>query len=521
MTPERWQQIAQLYETALDRSPDTRAAFLAEQCGTDEDVRREVEALLAKSNASLIVDRPLAKTAASVLGVAPRLTPGTTLGPYRVDGLLGAGGMGEVYRARDTKLNRDVALKVLPETFTADRDRVGRFLREAQVLASLNDPHIAAIHGYEDSGAVHALVLELVEGPTLADRIAQGPVPLDEALGIARQIADALATAHDHGIIHRDLKPANIKVRDDGAVKVLDFGLAKALTESPNVASVNLTNSPTLTSPMGATGIGVLLGTAAYMSPEQAKGRPVDKRTDIWAFGCVLYEILTGRPAFGGDDVSETLAAVLRSEPDWTLLPSETPSAVRILVERCLAKDRRQRVGDIAAARFALTEASKLEPRPIEASRTMRWKRVLPVAAATVLSGALVGGVAWSLSSSASPPIITRFSIPLPEGQRLSNLGNRNVAFSPDGTQIVYVANQRLYRRSMSERQPTLIQGTEATRQGVTNPTFSPDGRSVVYWSGDDQTLKRIPIAGGIASTICPAVNPYGVSWDKDQIVFG
>src|SRR5262249_51007942 len=365
-----------------------------------------------------------------VLGVAPRLKPGTTLGAYRIDALLGAGGMGEVYRARDTKLNRDVALKVLPETFTSDRERVGRFLREAQVLASLNDPHIAAIHGYEDSGAVHALVLELVEGPTLADRIASGPLPLDEALGIARQIADALTTAHDHGIIHRDLKPANIKVRDDGTVKVLDFGLAKAQTEGNSVAPLNLTNSPTLTSPMGATGVGVLLGTAAYMSPEQAKGRAVDKRADIWAFGCVLFEMLGGKQGFDGEDVGDTLASVLRSEPDWTLLLVDTPPAVRILIERCLAKDPRQRVADISVVQFVLTETAKLSgpshvSGAVPTQRTPLWKRAVPLTATALLIGMLVGNAGWRVSRSTAPPAITRFSVTLPDGQRFTNPGRQ------------------------------------------------------------------------------------------------
>src|SRR5437660_1205100 len=252
------------------------------------------------------------------------LGPGTRLGPYEIVSALGAGGMGEVYRARDTKLGRDVALKVIPDTFALDPDRRARFQREAQVLASLNHPHIAAIYGLEDSGETHALVLELVEGETLADRIARGAILLDEALPIARQICEALDAAHEQGIVHRDLKPANIKVTPDGVVKVLDFGLAK-LAERSGAPTSDLSLSPTITSPAMMTGVGMLLGTAAYMSPEQAKGRPADKRSDIWAFGCVLYEMLTGKRAFGGDDVSDTIAAVLRAEPDWSALPAATP----------------------------------------------------------------------------------------------------------------------------------------------------------------------------------------------------
>src|SRR5438128_4057193 len=253
---------------------------------------------------------------------------------------LGAGGMGEVYRARDSKLNRDVALKILPEAVAIDSERIARFRREAQVLASLNHPHIAAIYGFEDSGSVHALVLELVEGPTLADRIRQGPIPIDEALSIARQIADALQAAHEQNIIHRDLKPANIKLRPDGTVKVLDFGLAKAL-EPVSAFGGDVTASPTITSP-AMTRLGVILGTAAYMAPEQAKGRAADKRSDVWAFGAVLYEMLTGTRAFDGDDMTDVLGAVVRLEPDWSRVPAAVPPAIRTLLQGCLVKDRRQ-----------------------------------------------------------------------------------------------------------------------------------------------------------------------------------
>src|SRR6266540_4362768 len=262
------------------------------------------------------------------------LLSGARLGQYEILAALGAGGMGEVYRARDSKLNRDVALKILPDTFAADAERIARFRREAQVLASLNHPNIGHIYGLEDSTTLPALVLELIEGPTLADRIAQGPIPLDEALPIARQIAEALEAAHEHGVIHRDLKPANIKITPEGVVKVLDFGLAK-LAEPAAVSGVAplVSNSPTITSPAMMTGIGTLLGTAAYMAPEQAKGRPADKRSDVWAFGCVLFEMLTGRRPFEGEDVSDTLAAVLRGEPDWNVLPADAPPHLRAIVK--------------------------------------------------------------------------------------------------------------------------------------------------------------------------------------------
>src|SRR5689334_20879247 len=299
---------------------------------------------------------------------------GARLGVYEVIAQLGEGGMGQVYRATDTKLKRQVAIKILPLSFAADPDRLARFQREAEVLASLNHPHISAIYGLEKSDGTTALVMELVEGEDLSQRIARGPIPLDEALPIARQIAEALEAAHEQGIIHRDLKPANIKITPNGNVKVLDFGLAK-LAEAPagGSSSSPLSMSPTITSPAMMTGVGVLLGTAAYMSPEQAKGREADKRSDIWAFGCVLYEMLTGRRAFDGDDMSDTLASVLKIDPEWTRLPADLPPSLRTLIQRCLAKDRRQRVSDIAAARFVLNELSA-NPQPrggVEAETTV------------------------------------------------------------------------------------------------------------------------------------------------------
>jgi serine/threonine protein kinase len=282
------------------------------------------------------------------------LSPGQRLGPYEVVGAIGAGGMGEVYRARDTKLGRDVALKVLLAPLAADPDRLARFRREAQVLASLNHPNIGHIYGFEDGGTTHALVLELIEGPTLADRISQGAIPVAEALPIARQIAEALEAAHEHGIVHRDLKPANIKLRPDGTVKVLDFGLAKAM-EPVGASSVDAMNSPTLS--IHATQAGMVLGTAAYMSPEQARGKAVDRRTDLWAFGAVLYEMLTASRTFPGDEVTDMIVSVMSKEPDWDRLPAETPGAIRTLLRRCLRKEPRQRLADAGAARMEIDDA--------------------------------------------------------------------------------------------------------------------------------------------------------------------
>ena len=319
------------------------------------------------------------------------LSKGTRLGPYQVERLLGTGGMGEVYRARDTTLNRDVAIKVLLPAVTADPERLSRFSREAQVLASLNHPHIAQIYGLEDAGGVPALVLELVDGPTLADRIAHGAIPISEALPIAAQIAEALEAAHEQGIIHRDLKPANIKVREDGTVKVLDFGLAKAFDPSRSTDPDPM-NSPTIS--LHATHVGVILGTAAYMSPEQAKGRAVDRRADLWAFGAVLFEMLTGRRAFGGDEVSEIMAHVLMEEPDWNALPAGTPLPIRRLLRRCLEKDRKRRLDSAAAARFELEEAMTAAGENGNAAADSRaaWRRALPWALTGVSAVALALG---------------------------------------------------------------------------------------------------------------------------------
>ncbi len=376
------------------------------------------------------------------------LTLGTRLGPYEVTAQIGVGGMGEVYRATDTNLKRSVAIKVLPDSVASDAERLARFQREAEVLASLNHPNIAAIYGLERSGGMTALVMELLEGPTLADRIAQGAIPVDEALSIAKQIAERCEAAHERGIIHRDLKPANIKAHDDGTVKVLDFGLAKALAPEPGSATaVNLSQSPTITSPAAMTGAGMLLGTAVYMSPEQAKGRAADKRSDVWSFGCVLYEMLTGRRAFDGEDVTETIAAVIRDQPNWTLLPPAVPEHVRLLLKKCLEKDRRTRVSDIAVARFLLAE-----PIPSTvASTASLWsrRRPLAIAAVTALSVAMIAGSAWlgARFTSHPSPSPVRFVLAPPQDVPLFLQGfSRDIVISPDGSNIVYRTDNGISR---------------------------------------------------------------------------
>ena len=441
------------------------------------------------------------------------LTAGSKLGSYEIVAPLGAGGMGEVFRARDARLGRDVALKVLPDLFARDPDRLARFKREAQLLAALNHPNIAAIYGLEDSNGQAALVLELVEGPTLADHIAEGPIPLDEAMRIGRQIGAALEAAHQQGIIHRDLKPANIKVRPDGTVKVLDFGLAKAL--DPVTPAAGQPAAATITSP-AQTRMGVILGTAAYMSPEQAKGRAADKRSDIWAFGCVLFEMLTGRRPFEGQEISDTLASVLKSDPEWQALPSALPPSVRALVEGCLKKDPHDRIADISTARFVLSQPLSTSPSPSVASSNRRraacGRRVL-----LVLAGAAIGAAAFAATTSRTPPPpapVARFALTLPPGQQLT-LPRQAVAISPDGTRIAYAADGRLYLRSMSSLEATAIAGTE----GAINPMFSPDGQELAFWA--DSTLKRIAIGGGVPVTISRGGQvPSGGSWGRDGIVF-
>jgi len=425
--------------------------------------------------------------------------------------------MGEVYRARDTKLDRDVAIKVLPDELAADEERVARFEREAKLLASLNHPHIASIYGFEEN----ALVLELVEGPTLAERIQQGPIPVEEAVTIAKQIAEALEAGHEAGVIHRDLKPANIKLREDGTVKVLDYGLAKALErDAPSGGDSELSQSPTLT--RQGTQVGVILGTAAYMSPEQAKGKRVDKRTDIWAFGAVVYEMLTGKRAFVGEDVSEILAAVLRAEPEFNALPSDTPGLVLRLLHLCLTKDPKERARDMGDVRLAMDGAFETAPAsPTEASPALRfWQRPFGLIAASIVGAVGAIGLFWvSGASGTSPGEVVRSTITIPAEQRLTERGN--IALSPDGTQLVYSATtgivSRLYRRSLAEFEAHPIPGTE----GASSAFFSPDGRWIGFAAGGQ--LKKVSLAGGLPLTVAPTGVSllFGGTWGvNDMIVY-
>ncbi len=384
--------------------------------------------------------------------------------------------MGEVYRAHDTNLKRDVAIKVLPDLVATDAERLARLTREAQTLASLNHPNIAHIHGLEEFAGVRALVMELVAGEDLSQRIVRGAIPLDEALPIAKQIAEALEAAHEQGIIHRDLKPANIKVRPDGTVKVLDFGLAKAM--EPAGSAPDVSQSPTITTPAMMTGVGVILGTAAYMAPEQAKGKQVDRRADIWAYGAVLFEMLTGKRAFGGEDVSDTLAAVLRAEPDWSALPAEAAFPVRTLLHGCLEKDPRQRVADISAARFVLHHQAtgKSIERPMTAGHYVHGdvRRIALFTTAALSLGAAVAGMGvWLLTRPASVSVV-RTAITT-SGSTALTLGgfDRDVAITPDGSRVVYRGNNQLLVRALDQLEPTVLVGLGAPHGAF----VSPDGQ--------------------------------------------
>ena len=448
------------------------------------------------------------------------LSAGTRLGPYEILSTLGAGGMGEVYRARDTKLDRAVAIKILPEAFAADTERIARFQREAKTLASLNHPNIAHIHGLEESNGVRALVMELVEGEDLARRIARGAIPVAEALPIAKQMADALEAAHEQGIIHRDLKPANIRVRRDGTVKVLDFGLAKAM-ELTGAASPSVSQSPTITTP-AMTQAGMILGTAAYMSPEQARGTPVDKRADIWAFGCVLYEMLTGQRAFDGQGVSETLARVIEREPDWARLPAALSPALRTFITRCLQKDPRQRVQAIGDVRLALEGAFETSVVQTAAPAAVaQWPRVALVGVAAIIAScAIIGTLVWFAARRAEPvpPRVSRLQL-TPAGAAALSIGwnDRELAITPDGSHLIYIGNlgTQIFVRALDALAPVAVYTGR-----VTGLFVSPDGQWIGFREGLG-VLKKVAVAGGPAVTLATidTAGSSGATWGPDDTI--
>lgn len=465
------------------------------------------------------MSHPLALRSGALAHVT--LAPGTRVGPYEIITLLGTGGMGEVYRATDTSLKRQVAIKVLPASVGAEADRLARFQREAEMLAALNHPNIAHIHGLEKSDGTTALVMELVEGPTLADRIARGAIPVEEALPIAKQIAEALEAAHGQGIIHRDLKPANIKVRADGLVKVLDFGLAKALDRVGEPAW-QATNSPTLS--VHDTMQGTILGTPSCMSPEQARGLPVDRRADIWAFGCLFYEMLTGRQAFAGDNLSDIVAAVLRTEPDWQALPADTPARIRVLLKRCLQKDARQRLHDVADARIEIDDRDADTMRAAISPRDTRGGRLTWVALGLVSGAGLATALWWvGLRSPRTPPAPTHLSLTL-VNQAASSFsdmnGSREVAISPDGQKIVHVANhngrRQLFLRTLADSEWRPIDGTD----GALAAFFSPDSQWIAF--GNESKLQRAPVSGGgspVAICNLSGTGFFGGDWSADDTI--
>jgi serine/threonine-protein kinase len=531
MKLDRWRQLESLYNKALELDESRRVEFLREACAGDDELRREVERLLAARPAASFLEQPALREIVHEFAASAGPSHqdhqdwiGREVGNYQFVSLVGVGGMGEVYRARDTKLKREVAIKVIPDEFSRDPARISRFQREAQLLASLNHPNIAAIYDLEELNGSRLLILEMVPGETLADRIRRGPIPLEEALKIALQIAEALEAAHERNVIHRDLKPANIKVTAEATVKVLDFGLAKALAdERPAEDTARATASMTATIP------GVILGTAAYMSPEQATGKAVDRRADIWAFGVVLFELLTGKPAFQGEDVTEILTAVMSREPAHDALPAKTPAAIRNLLHRCLEKNLKRRLQHMGEARIliedTLSSAASAGPAgwagPDAVPRQRRERLAWAAAAALALIViALAIGFVLLAPKPPQPLQAVRLSAEIGADATLYTELGPSTILSPDGTWLAFVAagpdrKRHIYVRSLDQLQATALPGTENAR----DPFFSPNGLWIGFFA--DGKLKTISVRGGPATTLCDAINDFGGSWgDDDRIVF-
>ena len=515
MDPARWKRIEELYHAAASRRPEERETFLEQACAGDDALRRHVQALLAESIEGRFETPALEVAAQMVSDPAAPVLIGRRVGAYQIDARIGSGGMGEVYRARDTRLGRDVAIKVLPSIFAADPDRLARFEREARMLAALNHSHIATIHGVEELDGVRGLILELVEGPTLAQRIAQGPLPLNEALAVAQQVAHALEAAHDKGIIHRDLKPANIKFTRSGDVKVLDFGLAKAFATDESGA--NVSHAPTVT----ATELtGVIVGTPAYMSPEQARGQAIDKRTDIWAFGCVLYEMLTGRVAFRGNTISDTIAAILEREPVWDALPEPSPPALSRLLRRCLEKDPRRRLRDAGDVRIELEDASINLTSADRVSREpglVTRREAIGAVVGALVGATAAGAVAIRRSGASIPRPLTRFVLQIPEGTFTASFNTR-VAISADGAYLACNAGPmgRMLVRALRELE---LKPVEGTRAGI--PFFSPDGRWLGFSPTDGSNqLRKVALSGGAPVSICATDSFMGATWADNDVIY-
>jgi serine/threonine protein kinase len=528
MDTPSWHRVKEILQGALARTPAERSSFVLQNCGEDAYLQAEIESLLTaiEQAGSFMEHHPLQSVSGSAalrLGWIPdlgrrALEPGNALGPYTILEFVGAGGMGEVYRARDANLNRDVALKVRPAAFAFDAGRFARCRREAQILAALNHPNIAAIYGLENSDGVQALVLELVDGVTLADRIRKGRIPANEALSIAKQIADGLEAAHKRGIIHSDLKPANIKLRSDGSVKILDFGLAQVLdpVDASSVATEAAFDINGAVSPSG-----LIFGTAAYMSPEQVRGEPVDKRTDIWAFGCVLYEMLTGRPAFGGRNTDEILANVLNQAPDWSALSAEETGGIVKLLHKCLQKDADRRLHDIADARIEIDDTDV--PVSLAAPQTRPGRSMIAIMATVAAIAITLAAWSWLRSPRSSEvPAVRRLQVRLPdEGQgewsMPQGFGQLLMAISPDGRRLAYVLERQgvsqLYLHELDKLAPTRIPGTES----AFGPFFSPDGRWIGFFA--ENKLKKFPVSGGEPIELATAPNAWGGSWGTDGTI--
>ena len=520
MDATRWALVKDLFAAALERPAGDRTAFVRNHCGADADLAGEVESLLTahekRGVLSELAKMNLEGTAldSAVVPARGRLESNQPFGPYIIRSFLAAGAMGEVYRASDARLRRDVALKILPEALASNAERLARFEREAQVLASLNHPNIAHVYGVEEANLSSAngqptvaLVMELVEGPTLSERLTRGPLPVAEAVTVARQIVAALDATHEKGIVHRDLKPANIKITSAGVVKVLDFGLAKLVNDA--------TNTPARSTAMSVTGDGLIVGTAAYMSPEQARGLPIDKRTDIWAFGCVLYEMLTARKAFARATISDTLAAVLDREPDWTALPAAIHPHLHRLLRRCLEKDQARRLRDIADAGVDLDETPTVATHTGVVTTPPIWNRLRTAMISVVgITIAVIGG-AWLIRGGPQTlPSEVRLEITTPPTRDVMSF-----AISPDGRDIVYAGDASpsgLWVRELSAGTPRFLMGTE----GASLPFWSPDGQSLGFFA--DGRLKRIELRGGAARVLADAPNPQGGTWSVDgTILFG
>jgi Tol biopolymer transport system component len=518
MDQGRWQQIEQLYHAALAQPAPDRARYLGEACAGDEALRRDVESLLQSPATADGVFAGPAMAAATPPASATSTLTGRRLGVYQLQERIGAGGMGEVYRARDTKLGRDVAIKILPRTFTDDPERLARFAREARVLATLNHPNIATIHGTEESDGIRALVMELIGGETLAERIVRGPLRVADALAIARQLADALDTAHEKGIVHRDLKPANIKITPSGTVKVLDFGLAKVAPENDAASQ-----APTVT--VDRTREGVIAGTAAYMSPEQARGLPVDKRTDIWAFGCVLYEMLTGRPSFAGQTISDTIAAILEREPGWAALPHSAPPHVVRLLRRCLTKDVSRRIRDIGDARIEIEEALRGQaeaPLPAAKDGALRPRNLI---AASLLVLVVAGTVAIVMNARKQPAAVPNWSPTQAIVTQLTNHGGTEVAgaLAPDGRSFVFVSEHGgttdIWVRQVSGGEPVRLTDDDAEEGDL---VYAPDGDSVYFTrtDGADRGIWRIGALGGAPLRVVADARMPAPSLDGERLAY-